>query len=387
MRLQAARIVIVAVSVIAAEASIAAESLTGRITAQARVFVSETYSYDPLAADISVSLQPRYFRTWNSGQHSIVIEPFIRLDQNDSRRSHFDFRELYWLMTFEIGELSAGFRRVFWGITESQHLVDFINQRDFVEGIESEDRLGQPMISLNLFTHWGDFEFYALPFFRERTYPGESGSLRGEKVVNTSATLYETSLRWRHFDLALRWSHQIGALSFAVGYFSGVNRQPRLIRTTEQNRAELIPHYDLVNRTSLELQIIMSDWIWNLEVLEQYSLGNEHFGFIGGIERSYAGFTGAADLRVVVEYHFDSRGDHTPVVYYNSPLRFQNDLFVGGRVFFNDFQSSEFSAGVFLDIESGELAPFVAVGRRVASNYTLDVSFKGFFSMELARHF
>jgi len=287
----------------------------------------------------------------------------------------------------ENAEISAGFKRVFWGVTESQHLVDFINQHDYVDGIESDDRLGQPMISFELFTNLGDLEFYALPFFRERTYPGEDGNLRGEAVVSASVVEYESSSRSRHVDLALRWSHSLAGISYSLGYFSGTDRQPLLMEVQQSNETVLTPHYELVNRVSLELQVIREHWIANIETLAHNSQNSDHFSFVTGLERSYTSITGAADLRTVIEFHFDSRGDQTPQNYYNSPIRFQNDLFLGARLFLNDFQSSEFTIGAFVDFESAELAPFVETSRRIINNYTLDFTFKGFLSLELARHF
>ena len=38
--------------------------------------------------------------------------------------------------------LSIGLGKVFWGVTEFNHLVDVINQTDLVEGIDGEAKLG-----------------------------------------------------------------------------------------------------------------------------------------------------------------------------------------------------------------------------------------------------
>ena len=59
---------------------------------------------------------------------SFTFQPFIRIDQQDEERSHFDIRELAWLHVGNDWELRTGIRKVFWGVNESQHLVDIINQ-------------------------------------------------------------------------------------------------------------------------------------------------------------------------------------------------------------------------------------------------------------------
>jgi len=54
----------------------------------------------------------------------------------------------------------------FWGVTEFQHLVDIINQTDLVENIDTEDKLGQPMINLALINDWGTVDLFIMPYFR-----------------------------------------------------------------------------------------------------------------------------------------------------------------------------------------------------------------------------
>ncbi|HHH47651.1 MAG TPA: hypothetical protein ENK51_01995, partial [Gammaproteobacteria bacterium] len=119
-------------------------------------YVSGEYRYFPDAPgdprqhgnNLSFSAQPEYYHEWDSGRQSLTVVPFARWDQGDSRRSHADIRELNWLKASDNWELRAGIGKVFWGVTESQHLVDIINQTDFVENLDGEDKLGQPMIQL-----------------------------------------------------------------------------------------------------------------------------------------------------------------------------------------------------------------------------------------------
>ena len=79
--------------------------------------------------------------------------------------------------------MRVGIRKEFWGVTEFQHLVDVINQTDGVEDFDGEDKLGQQMVNLSLVNDWGIVDLFLLPGFRERTYAGEEGRLRGPLVV------------------------------------------------------------------------------------------------------------------------------------------------------------------------------------------------------------
>ena len=72
-------------------------------------------------------------------------------------------------------ELRVGVDRVFWGVAESQHLVDIINQVDFVEHPDGESKLGQPMVHLTWSGDWGALELFGLSGHRARTFPGPVG--------------------------------------------------------------------------------------------------------------------------------------------------------------------------------------------------------------------
>ena len=83
--------------------------------------------------------------------------------------------------------------RVFWGVTESQHLVDIINQTDLVEHPNKESKLGQPMAHLTFSAEWGILEFFALTYHRARTYPGRHGRLRSAIPIDEEHVSYESA--------------------------------------------------------------------------------------------------------------------------------------------------------------------------------------------------
>ena len=85
---------------------------------------------------------------------------FGRIDQNDSQRTRIDVREGYYQYLAPNFDLTIGLAKVFWGVTESVHLVDVINQIDWLEDVDGEDKLGQPMVRLNIFQEWGDVAIF-----------------------------------------------------------------------------------------------------------------------------------------------------------------------------------------------------------------------------------
>ncbi len=192
--------------------------LSGFVAGDLRLFPRSPVHTDQTTGVVhpSLMIQPELRYQWNGGNDRITVIPFARLDAQDKERNHFDLREFNWLHVGGDWDLRLGVDKVFWGVTESRHLVDVINQTDLVEDIDQEDKLGQPMINLGLHFHWGNLNGFVLPFFRERTFPGRKGRLRSATPVDTNQAFYESSLQEWHPDVAVRWSHVI----VLAAYFS-----------------------------------------------------------------------------------------------------------------------------------------------------------------------
>ncbi len=202
-------------------------------TLEGRYFIDEPLreEQDNSSASFSLSVEPEYYLEWerNGLQQSFTLAGFARLDQTDDERSHMDIREAYWHQVGETIELRVGVRRVFWGVTESAHLVDIINQTDAVENLDGEDKLGQPMFNLAWVTDFGTVDFFFLPYFRERTFPGPKGRLRPFLPVDTDNPIYEDGAKERHNDFAVRWVNSISGWDIGLSYFNGTAREPRLL--------------------------------------------------------------------------------------------------------------------------------------------------------------
>jgi len=108
---------------------------SGDMTLQNRYFLRNPLPQNPQQYNnyISLSTEPEYYTAWNNEKQSFTFTPFIRLDQYDNERSHADIRELSYQQVWDSWELTVGISKVYWGVSESQHLVDVINQTDNVE--------------------------------------------------------------------------------------------------------------------------------------------------------------------------------------------------------------------------------------------------------------
>lgn len=325
----------------------------------------------------SLLLQPEYRFTWNADKDRVTLIPFARLEYDDDRRRHFDVRELNWLHIGPTWDVLFGVGKVFWGVAESRHLVDIINQTDLVEDPDAEDKLGQPMLRLALIQDWGTITLFALPFFRERTFPGRKGRLRSELTVDTGRASYESSLEEWHPDFAVRWTHAVGDWDIGVAHFSGTSREPRLLPSLDDaGRPELIPRYELIHQTSLDVQLTTGSLLGKLEVITQDGHGARFVALVAGFEYTFFGMFGTAiDLGVLAEYLYDGRGDNAP------PTPFEDDVFFGMRLAFNDPQDTAVLAGAVIDRDTQAALINVEASRRFGERWTVELEARAFVNV------
>jgi hypothetical protein len=358
-------------------ASAADLKLMGSVGAESRIFFEHPqYPRQADGPDGSLVLQPEFYAEWADGRDSVLFTPFVRLDNDDPRRSHFDVRDLTWVHAAETWELRAGVRRVFWGVAESNHLADIINQTDLVEDPDTEDKLGQPMVNLALIRPWGTVDLFVLPGFRERTFPGKSGRLRTEPRVDTSSASYESAAEDNHVDYAARYSRSVGPVDVGVYYFWGTGREPRLLPgRTESGEAVLRPRYDLIHQIGLDFLYTTGSCAWKLESIQRYGQGETFSAVVAGFEYTLVGIFGSAiDLGLLGEYHGDDRGYDAP------PQVFDHDVFTGIRLGFNDLQDSRLLAGIVADVHGGGRFFNLEASRRLSEHWSLSAKARAFWS-------
>ena len=324
---------------------------------------------------LSTVIQPEFYHEWDKGLQSLAFVPYFRLSQHDSKRTHFDIRELTWLKVANDWELRIGIRKEFWGVSESQHLVDIINQTDLVENSDTEDKLGQPMINLALISDWGTLDLFLLTGFRERTFAGNEGRLRSFPEINVGEERFEKHGIEKHMAYAFRWSYSVGKWDLGLSHFYGTSRDPStLIEIDATGKLQLIPYYEMIHQTGLDVQMTQDNWLWKLESIVRSGQGKSYFAGTGGLEYTfYNMFDTALDLGLVAEYLYDSRGNHAPVV-------FQDDFLAAVRFAFNDEQSTEVLAGIIFDRENNTKFYNIEASRRFGENWKLELEARFFSS-------
>ena len=344
---------------VVAQPAIAAE-LSGEVALEGRLFPGDALDGRQQDSGLSVAFEPEFYHDWADGDQRFVIVPFVRWDLEDSQRTHADLRELYWRRSFADADLYIGLRKVFWGVTESVHLIDVVNQSDLVENPDTEDKLGQPMVQITLLREWGTLDLFVMSGFRERTFAGSHGRLRPPLPIADDAVSYESDLdRW-HPDMAVRWSQILGDYDLGVGHFYGTSREPRLEADLAAARPRLIPHYDLLHQTSLDVQLTRGGWLAKLEAVHREGVDGGSNATVAGVEYTLVGVFGNADLGIVAEGQYDGRD--APMVPFSD-----NDVAVGGRFTFNDTQDTDILAFTAIDIDNGSRFTSVETNRRWAA--------------------
>jgi len=315
----------------------------------------------------------------------IRITAFGRYDAQDDERSHLDLRAAFAEYLWDSGDLSGdikiGLDKEFWGVLESAHLVDIINQTDFVEAVDGEDKLGQPMIRLGVQGDFGTLRVFALPLFRDRTFPGAQGRPNAGVALDTDHPLYESGRKDHHFDYAIRYTNVIGDWDVGLAHFEGTARAPQVRVSIVPGPGfvpvvRVQPFYAQLSQTSLDLQATKGDWLLKLEALTKEESGKRHEqGGVGFEYTLYTIFDTDIDLGLVGEYLWDERTKP-------ADNAFDNDLFTGMRFAFNDVQSTSILAGAISDLDGDAISLAVEAETRLGAAGRITLEYRNSTHME-----
>lgn len=351
----------------------------------------------------SVSVEAEIYTEWADGTQSLTFKPFYRFDEMDEERTHGDIRELMWHQVAGDYEVKAGIGKVFWGVTESAHLVDIVNQTDSVESLDGEEKLGQPMVQLLIERDWGNLDLFVLPYHRERTFAGEDARL--STGLKMGDAIYESDDEENNIDLAARFYSYIDDFEYAVSVFHGNSREPVLGYDFVAN--EMVPYYAEMTQVGLEIQYLVEGWAWKLEVIHRegvpeifafttapidpnaslsrdcltclvanpypgvasvVSADESYFATVAGFEYTQVGiFESRWDLGWVAEHLYDSRQDDA------SFGAFEHDILLGTRWVANDEASSELLAGILYDYEYADYSLSLEGNTRIMEGISLDL--------------
>lgn len=320
--------------------SISARAVNGYLELEHSHFTEKPVAPDQPDPSFAAAVEWEMSHQWNSRSDLIKWIAFMRADETDDQRSHYDIRELYWTHRRDPWELGLGIGRENWSVTEYFHLINIINQADFGEDFLGEEKLGQPMVALAYQGLSQRLELWWLPYFRERSFSSGDARLSFAPQLDTDNPRYESGKKTVQKDYALRWSSTLssdryGSADIAIAYFSGIARDPRFQLRDDGQAAQRVPLYETIRQLSLSVQWLYSDWLWKLETLVRHGQGDHYSAATGGLEYSFIGvFDSQVDIGCIVEFMYDDRDEAANHF-------FQNDAGIGLRVAFNDVAGSE----------------------------------------------
>lgn len=382
----------------------------------------------------SFFITPEFVSGFESNSDLVTVGLHARVDVTDKERTHADIREFNYLKVAESGnwELKAGISKVFWGVAEGQNLVDVINQTDNLEGVATDEKLGQPMIQLTLLDtqafleeqDWGTLDLFALPYFRERAFPGESGRFRPEVIISNEKALYESSLKQSHVDYATRWSHAIGPVDIGLSYFKGTNRTPslhvelapRLIVNTlipPVPTGNIFPYYAQLEQIGVDMQVSAAGFLFKVEAVNRDTQENQflntnsntlvtetdlntcrtslgancpfknqlkeqkYTAYTVGGEYTFGDIKGSGiDISLIAELNKDSREKETNIAL------LQNDLLIGSRLALNNASSTTGLFGIIRDLDYGSTIASAELETRLSNSTSISLEHRSFIAKD-----
>ena len=148
--------------------------------------------------------------------------------------------------------------------------------------------------------------------------------------------------------------------------FAGTGRDPFLIPSADGE--SLIPTYQRLSQGGLDVQWTSDAWLLKFEATAASQSAESIFSTVAGFEYTFfdLGETGI-DVGLLAEGLYDTRDDS------EVPLTlFDNDVFAGTRVTWNDIDESELLLGGLYDVETGAVSGSIDYETRIGSVMVLE---------------
>jgi hypothetical protein len=338
----------------------------GYLAADLRVFPeSPRHAGQSQGTGPSAAFEPDFSLQTDDTIHTLTLRPFLRLDAQDSARTHFDLRQADYVVADDGFELGLGVGLFSWGRLEGNRLVDVVNQIDLVEDLDRGDKLGQPYLRAAYEAGPVHLQVLYLPYQRERTFPGASGRLRSAQVIDTSETMYEARLGAWHPSFAARIGLTIDDIDLAVTGFGGVSREPTFVLALSSS--SVVPRYDFLQQAGADFQWTHEGFAVKCEAaMRWWSIDYRFSWAVGtGLEHTFFDLAGSgADLTLILEHTYDQRPIDTPFTLLD------NDVFYGFRLAIGNQEGTEIRAGGITDVEHGATFGRAEVRHRFGDHWT-----------------
>ena len=253
---------------------------------------------DDVSAELKAMGQSSLSHDWE-----LEYELVFRKSREDKGKNIIEPRQLFLRKPFEPFDFFIGNRQVFWGVTESKNVVDFINQADSASGNTTEDKLGASSISADFFVSDAEIQYFFIPYFRQRTF-NDQNAHPGLGLPLNPATFSDEKGRMGG-DHALRFSNSIGDFDIGLSGFYGTARGPILIINSNGTATPYYPEYKALG---FDIQYTGDRTLYKAEFANGKQDESNVIAYVAGFESTLYSIAGSSwDIGIIGELQYDNR--------------------------------------------------------------------------------
>lgn len=349
----------------------------------------------------SFQVQDEYENSYFSLRTDIVG----RANISEKDNSYIDLNEFSLSSDgFLFGERwTVGYQIYNWSKLESFHPANIINSNIIDGDLENFKKKGELSLQVKFDTSLGQFKLYYFPYFRENFYPMKKSRISNgvHPDVSYVATQSETSLENAQNQFGITWAHTIGDFDFMVFAINHIDRNSPLVGyhnyTYYPVLSKYVPSGSLAAYYAKALDVgITSTLFVSDHTLKLEAVSTKYDSSVTLL--STPGLTNFVDSTKLALGHEYSKSwaigwDSTFFLEYQTIFAsngadirqlsvFQNDVFIGHRISFNDISSREIRFGVFIDLDyTSEYLAFFSYEQRLNDMWKFKTSYR-YFGLE-----
>ncbi len=294
---------------------------------------------------------------------------FSRVDALDDTRNLVAIEELYLGFKMKPVRVRVGYQLLNWSATEAFHPADMLNARNYDSRLENPDKLGEPMVEVQVRFWEGNVSAYYMPVRRAPILPRAASRLSPfpkRLDVPLGDPLFSGRDRqigddWLEHQWALRIEQTLGDADLSLHVFQHVDRsQPTQV--VDLFTGDIRPLFHFVTQVGGTWQQVFGPVVGKLEV------GHREFGYPDPSPRyrlTHREMLDHTQIAAGLEFGWGiGQGEGTLIlegqamITYDEPKLatpdlgpYQRDALLGYRHAFNDTSSTRLQAGVIVDLE------------------------------------
>lgn len=320
---------------------------------------------------------------------------FSRVDALDDTRNLVAIEELYIGFKEKPFRVRVGYQLLNWSATEAFHPADMLNARNYDSRLENPDKLGEPMVEVQVRFWEGNVSGYYMPVRRAPILPRAASRLSpfpkrldvplGPPVF--SGRDRQIGNDWLEHQWALRLEQTLGDADLSLHVFQHVDRsQPTQV--VDLATGDIRPLFHFVTQVGGTWQQVFGPLVGKLEVGhrefgypdpdERFRLTHremlDHTQIAGGLEFGWGIGQGEGTLILEAQWMitYDEPRLATPDL---GP--YQRDALLGYRHAFNDTAGTRLQAGFIMDLEDpSEWMVAARFERRLAEVWSLEANLR-----------